>query len=77
VLLALAGLLPAILGFAGAGYAVVAGGVGAAFVILARRVYVAPDGQANERPARDLFSFSLLYLFLLFAALLAEAMGAI
>ena len=77
VLLALIALLPPILGFAGFGYAVVAAIAGAAFVVLARRVYAAGDGQANERAARDLFSFSLLYLFLLFAALLAEAMGAI
>ena len=31
-----------------------------------------PDGDAAKRPARRLFAFSLLYLFLLFAVLLAE-----
>jgi protoheme IX farnesyltransferase len=51
----------------------VAGGV---FVALAGRVYRSGENARGERAARDLFSFSLLYLFLLFAALLAEAMGA-
>jgi protoheme IX farnesyltransferase len=77
VILALAAMLPPVLGFAGIGYAVVAGVSGIAFVALARRVYVTVDGPGSERPARDLFNFSLLYLFLLFAILLAEAMGAI
>ncbi len=75
VVLALAGLAPVALGFAGIAYGVVAALGGAAFVALARRVYVAGDEAVNDRPARDLFSFSLLYLFLLFAVLLAEAMG--
>ncbi len=74
VLLALAAMLPSVLGFAGTAYTVIAGVSSVAFVVLARRVYV---GGAGERPARDLFSFSLLYLFLLFAVLLAEAMGAL
>jgi protoheme IX farnesyltransferase len=69
-------MLPSLLGFAGLGYTVVAAATGVAFVALARRVYLA-DEKATERAARDLFSFSLLYLFLLFAILLAEAMGAV
>jgi protoheme IX farnesyltransferase len=77
VILVLAALLPPLLGFAGIGYGVVAAVAGAAFLVLARRVYAAGDGPRGERAARDLFSFSLLYLFLLFAVLLAEAMGAI
>jgi protoheme IX farnesyltransferase len=73
VVLVLTAMLPAVMGFAGPAYAIVAAVSGAAFLILARRVYA---GQGNDRPARDLFSFSLLYLFLLCAVLLAEAMGA-
>jgi len=72
--LAPVGLAPAVLGFAGVAYAVVATLAGAAFVGLAWRVH-ASDGRQGERAARDLFNFSLLYLFLLFAVLLAEAMG--
>jgi protoheme IX farnesyltransferase len=77
VILAIVALLPPVLGFAGVGYTVVAAVAGAAFVVLARRVHAVGDGPGSERAARDLFSFSLLYLFVLFAVLLAEAMGAI
>jgi protoheme IX farnesyltransferase len=77
VFLAVVALLPPVLGFAGIGYAVVAAVSGGVFVVLARRVRASDDGTGGERAARDLFSFSLLYLFLLFAALLAEAMGAL
>jgi protoheme IX farnesyltransferase len=77
VVLALAALLPPVLGFAGVEYAVVAVLGGTAFVVLAWRVYRAPLGATTERAARSLFSFSLLYLFLLFAILLAEAIRAI
>ena len=76
VVLVLAAMLPSVLGFAGVGYTVVAAVTGVAFVALARRICVADDN-GTERAARDLFSFSLLYLFLLFAILLAEAMGAV
>jgi protoheme IX farnesyltransferase len=76
VVLVLATMLPPLLGFAGPAYAVVAALSGAGFLVLAHRVHRF-EGAAVERPARDLFSFSLLYLFLLFAALLAEAMGAL
>jgi protoheme IX farnesyltransferase len=76
VVLALVGLAPALLGFAGATYAVVAAVAGGVFVALAGRVCRSGENARGERAARDLFSFSLLYLFLLFAALLAEAMGA-
>jgi protoheme IX farnesyltransferase len=77
IVLALAGLAPWVLGFAGPAYGIVAGVTGLAFAALARRVHVTTDAAASERAARDLFSFSLLYLFLLFATLLAEAMGGV
>jgi protoheme IX farnesyltransferase len=75
VVLVLAAMLPPGLGFAGPVYAIVAALSGAAFLALAWRVYRA-DVAVGERTARELFTFSLLYLFLLFAALLAEAIGA-
>ena len=69
-------------------YAAVAFGGGAAFLILAFRLYrsqageraeAGPDGLYSVKPgakeARDLFAYSILYLTLLFAALLAEHAG--
>jgi protoheme IX farnesyltransferase len=76
LILAVVALSPVALGFAGLMYAVVAAAAGAVFVALAWRVYRSGEDKRGERAARDLFTFSLLYLFLLFAVLLAEAMGA-
>ncbi len=69
-------------------YAAVAFGGGAAFLVLAFRLWRSqagetphpgPDGlyaiKPGARAARDLFAYSILYLTLLFAALLAEHMG--
>jgi protoheme IX farnesyltransferase len=69
-------------------YAAVAFGGGAAFLIFAYRLYRSqageraepgPDGLYSAKPgakeARDLFAYSILYLTLLFAALLAEHTG--
>jgi len=74
VVLAVAGVAPALVGLAGALYAVVSVIGGGIFVALAARVHRSGEGMRGERAARDLFSFSLLYLFVLFAVLLAEAM---
>ena len=46
-----------------------------ALSVCALRVYRSREGAAGERAARDLFAYSILYLFLLFAVLLAEAIG--
>jgi len=62
-------LLPWALGFAGAIYGAVAAVCGAAFVALALRLV--GSNEADRRPAHRLFAFSILYLFLLFAALCA------
>jgi protoheme IX farnesyltransferase len=61
-------LLPALLGHAGWLYGVGAAALGALLLLGAWRVWRA-DG---ERPAKQLFAYSILYLFLLFALLLAE-----
>jgi len=80
-------LAPAFTGLGGAVYLAVAAGGGAMFVFLAARLAMSGAGNlAGERtadgdlyavkaasaPARNLFAFSILYLFLLFAALLGE-----
>jgi protoheme IX farnesyltransferase len=84
LILAPLGYLPVVTHLGGALYAACAAGGGAAFVILAWRLYRSKagdheeratglyDGKTEGRPARDLFAFSLLYLTALFAALLAE-----
>ena len=61
-------MAPAALGFAGWLYAGIAGLLGLAFVALAVQVRRDP----GTRAARGLFGFSILYLFVLFAALIAE-----
>jgi protoheme IX farnesyltransferase len=72
VLAAVATVAPPAVGLATPAYAVIAGALGAVFVWLAWRVYRMPDADRLMRPARHLFAFSMLYLFLLFAAVLAE-----
>ncbi|MCX5519977.1 heme o synthase [Kaistia defluvii] len=72
ILLAPIGVLPAILGFASFAYGVAATALGLGFVILAVRVYRMTDDDKAMLPAKRLFGFSILYLFLLFAMLLIE-----
>ena len=80
-----AALAPAFTGLGGPVYLATAALGGAVFLLLATRVALsragdAPDTRedglydvkADARPARNLFAGSILYLFLLFAALLGE-----
>jgi heme o synthase len=71
IVLVLSGLAPAALGFAGPAYLAASASLGLWFVSLAFRVLNERD-QANEPAARLLFKVSILYLFALFAALIAE-----
>jgi protoheme IX farnesyltransferase len=63
-------LLPWALGFAGTIYGAVAAVCGALFVVLAW--HVRRKSAADRRAASRLFVFSIFYLFVLFAALLAD-----
>ena len=75
LLLAPLGLAPVLTGLGGSIYAAIATLGGLFFVFLAWRVLRSRAGEgdkAQDKPARDLFGFSILYLFSLFAALLAE-----
>lgn len=87
VALAPIGFAPALTGLGGSIYAAVAAVSGVVFVLLAWRVYRSNAGEIDARPegkalyeskaagdkaARDLFAFSLLYLTVLFLALLVE-----
>src|SRR6478752_1802247 len=71
VLLVPISILPWALGFAGAIYGATAGMSGATIILLAIQLYRSDDSE--KRPAPRLFAFSILYLFVLFAALLADA----
>ncbi|MGE0847620.1 MAG: heme o synthase [Flavobacteriaceae bacterium] len=63
---------PALIGLGGVVYAAVSAGLGAAFLYAAVSLARAADPATMEKRARNLFAFSILYLFLLFAVLLAE-----
>lgn len=66
-------VLPWIFGFAGAVYGVTALGCGAVLVSLAVRL--AGSNKADRKAPHRLFVFSIAYLFLLFAALLATGIS--
>jgi len=72
LVLAPVGVLPWALGFASWIYGVIAIAGGAGMIALSVQVLRAADGAKLVKPARSLFFFSILYLFVLFAALAAE-----
>ena len=80
-----AALAPSLTGLGGPLYLAVSAAGGALFLLLAARVAMSRVGddadprkqglydvKPDARPARNLFAFSILYLFALFASLLAE-----
>jgi len=68
VLLFPVALLPAFLGIAGPVYAVSAALLSGCFLLLAVKVLRRDD----NKPARDMFGFSILYLFALFGLLILD-----
>ncbi|MBU1306386.1 MAG: heme o synthase [Alphaproteobacteria bacterium] len=72
ILLAAAGLLPTLLGFAGLVYTVVAVALGAGFLWYATRLLMTGDDVPMRKSARTLFNFSLIHLFVLFLGLLCD-----
>ncbi|MGD1876591.1 MAG: heme o synthase [Kiloniellaceae bacterium] len=72
LLLAPLGIMPALLGTAGVLYGAVAAVMGLCFVLLAAAVSRAPSEAASDRAARQLFGFSILYLFVLFTLLIVD-----
>jgi protoheme IX farnesyltransferase len=73
ILLAPLGVAPWLIGAAGPVYGLTALAAGALLVVLAWRVRTQRAGTAARTAARQLFGFSILYLFVLFAVLLAES----
>lgn len=70
IMLALAGVAPFATGLGDVVYLAISSAFGAGFLMLAWRVLKSPP-KSKEAP-KQLFAFSILYLFALFAALLAE-----
>jgi len=68
VLLLPLGLAPWVLGITGAFYGLTAAVLGALFIVAAVRVLY----DSGERAARQMFAFSILYLFLLFTVLILD-----
>jgi protoheme IX farnesyltransferase len=64
------GVAPWLLGYAGALYGLTACASGAAMLVLAWQVF--RERRPADRASKNLFAFSILYLFLLFAVLLIE-----
>jgi protoheme IX farnesyltransferase len=71
-ILAPLGVAPALFGFAGALYGAVAAVLGLMFLLFAVDVLRHRQGAEAHAAALRLFGFSILYLFVLFAALLVE-----
>jgi protoheme IX farnesyltransferase len=72
LVLAPIGMLPYFMGFATIAYGLLSAGLGLAFLALAVQVYRVRAGDVANKVAMKLFSFSILYLFLLFAELIGE-----
>jgi protoheme IX farnesyltransferase len=72
VILAPIGMLPAILGLGGTLYMASAAILGSLFVVMALDCYQKREGEDAARAAKNLFAYSVLYLFLLFAVILVE-----
>jgi heme o synthase len=72
LILAPLGVLPFLLGYAGPVYGVTAAAVGAIMIALGLRVR---KERGRYNASKQLFAFSILYLFLLFAMLLVDRMS--
>jgi heme o synthase len=72
LLLVPVGMLPYFIGFATLAYGAASLVLGLAMLILAIRVYRVRTGSEANKAAIGLFTFSILYLFLLFAVIITE-----
>ena len=72
VILCAVSFAPVVVGLGGALSGFLILGLNILFLSMAIRVYRVRDGRAAEYAAKQLFSYSIVYLFLLFAVLLVE-----
>ncbi|MFO1114921.1 MAG: heme o synthase [Beijerinckiaceae bacterium] len=72
LILAPVGMAPYLLGYEGVLYGAIAGASGLYMIHLAWNVWRDKEGRDKDRAAKRLFGYSILYLFLLFAVLVAE-----
>jgi protoheme IX farnesyltransferase len=75
LVLAPLGVAPWIIGFASLTYGLIAIVAGAAFLAFAVKLFIARDDAAIRRGARNMFVFSIIYLFVLFLALVIERLA--
>ncbi len=67
---------PVLTGLGGIAYAIASTTLGAVFMALAIKIRRAPEGETSDKACRQLFGFSIFYLFALFAVILAEKLVA-
>lgn len=63
---------PYVIGLGGLAYLIASVVLGSVFLALAAKVYRVREGRAGDKAARQLFGFSIFYLFALFAVILGE-----
>ena len=71
-LTAVIAVAPTFTGLAGFGYGIFSSLLGAVFVYCSIAVWRMPDGDQKMIPAKKMFAYSILYLFAIFSALLAD-----
>ncbi|WP_417666704.1 heme o synthase [Roseibium sp.] len=74
IVLAPLSVAPYFLGFAGVFYGLASAGLGAVFLALAANVWRLREGEPARKATVRLFTYSIFYLFMLFAILLAESL---
>ena len=76
VLTAIAGIAPTFTGLASLWYGAFAGVLGLIFVAMSISVYRMDENDQKMLPAKKLFAYSILYLFVIFSALMVDHYGA-
>ncbi len=72
VILVLTSLIPAVINLGGVLYSISALILGGIFILLASKLFMAKSDVISLKIAKQLFAFSILYLFTIFAVLLIE-----
>ena len=68
-------LVPGLMGFAGTLYTAATAALGIVFLALSFLVWRAAPGAGQDKAAKNLFAYSILYLFLIFSLLLVERLA--